>query len=238
MSNTIIDELKTATRLLSYGCSIVFGDELDDAWYGHPSSNSFSALLAKDQNIAYQCHAIQGGSNERTTRKIAEYLREFSQPDDFLIIGWTSIYRKEILIPEINAVMNFVPGFNPSINFEDMKQRKIVNEAYERYVDNITCVPQNELINDLLNKVELTYNALENSKVKFFMFQSFIDSPESFEILQRFTTNKPRFFSQITILDLVTTHEPAWVLPRYHPNNDGHKYIKETLLDHFSKTNV
>lgn len=238
MSKTVSEHLKTSKRLLSYGCSIVFGDELEDAHYGHPSEYSFSALMAKDYNLPYQCHAIQGGSNERTTRKIAEYLREFRQEDDFLMIGWTSIYRKEIHIPEIDAVMNFVPHFNPSRNFEDRYQRKIIKEAYERYLDYVTGVSQLVLLEDLLNRIELCYNALENAGVDFLMFQSLIDSDESLAALQDYTFNKDKFYNQDTLFNHVSKKDSTWIMPRKHPSLEGHKYLKELFLNYTIPDNI
>ena len=85
-------------KLVSFGCSFIFGDDLADA-HGYtdlkndsrPSKNTWPALIAQRKNMPYSSRALAGIGNLRILESI---LTESSNVDtSFFIIGWSWIDR-------------------------------------------------------------------------------------------------------------------------------------------------
>jgi len=78
------------SRLIAFGDSFTFGNDLSD-WDNHtPSRSTWPALLAEHLNLDYKCLAEPGSSNSSISRQVLSF--EF-QPDDFVILNWTWINR-------------------------------------------------------------------------------------------------------------------------------------------------
>lgn len=58
------------------------------------SNLTWPALLAKDLDMQYICHARQGASNNQIARLIYNYINEF-RTNDLIIVNWTWIDRSE-----------------------------------------------------------------------------------------------------------------------------------------------
>lgn len=81
-------------KLFSFGCSLVFGDELQDTKLGTFSQLTWPALWAKEQGFSYQCFAENGLSNWAITRKLIQTLGEYKP--DIILVQWTYNSRIEI----------------------------------------------------------------------------------------------------------------------------------------------
>lgn len=81
--------------LKSFGCSFIFGNELHDDGYNSldktPSQQTWPALLAKDLDYEYQCHARPGSGNLQILECLLNQLDK--EPIDLCIVGWTWIDR-------------------------------------------------------------------------------------------------------------------------------------------------
>jgi hypothetical protein len=81
------------TKLKSFGCSFIFGDDLkdtfleDDPW----SAYTWPALLAQDLGLQYQCFAQSGAGNLQIYQSLLQQLAD-PEPAVF-VIGWTWIDR-------------------------------------------------------------------------------------------------------------------------------------------------
>jgi hypothetical protein len=76
--------------LLAAGCSIVFGDELDDCTTAQPSRHTFTALLANHLQLDYQCIAVPGSGTDSQVRKVLE---NFNNSIDFVVVSWSFLHR-------------------------------------------------------------------------------------------------------------------------------------------------
>jgi hypothetical protein len=84
-------------KLKSFGCSFVYGSDLADCPHGvnehnpPPSKLCFPALLARNCNLQYECHARPAAGN----LQILETLLSNIDPDrdDIYLINWTWIDR-------------------------------------------------------------------------------------------------------------------------------------------------
>jgi len=78
------------TRLVAFGDSFIFGNDLHDWDDLTPSQSTWPALLAKHLNLDYVCAAEPGSSNSSITRQVLSF--KF-QPNDFVTLNWTWINR-------------------------------------------------------------------------------------------------------------------------------------------------
>lgn len=97
MYSTVHNSLVAADRIVSFGCSMMFGYEMQDtiSWE-QASSKTFPGLLAKRYDCEYVCNASPGASNDYILRRIHKYLSTERKENDFIIIGWTSHLRREM----------------------------------------------------------------------------------------------------------------------------------------------
>jgi hypothetical protein len=82
--------------LKSFGCSFIWGSELDDEIPGKtPSLKTWPALLAKQLELDYQCHAWPGRGN----LFISEQILNHAQLGDKVVVNWTYIDRFDYTDP-------------------------------------------------------------------------------------------------------------------------------------------
>lgn len=82
--------------LVATGDSFVWGSELADSPHGGYrgySRNTYSALLAKDHNMNYICHAYPGNANNAISRSAIDAYSLYK--DIFLLVTWTYPQRAE-----------------------------------------------------------------------------------------------------------------------------------------------
>ena len=79
-------------KLKSFGCSFIFGADLSDDVKGTHSQLTWPALLSKNLNCEYECHARSGSGNLQILESILNQI-DNSTVDDLFVIGWTWIDR-------------------------------------------------------------------------------------------------------------------------------------------------
>ena len=151
--------------LYTNGCSFVWGDELKDR-----ENEAFPFLLQKRLGCELIQEASCGSNNQRILRStigLPDYrasqesdrdynLHEKLTRDDFVIIGWSSIYRYEYYSDEIwNEV-------TPT----DGKKFKVIKYFKEEW-----------FIVNFLNQVLALQNHLKYHNIPFFFFLSFAGAP-------------------------------------------------------------
>ena len=79
-------------RLLSFGCSFIFGNELADDGRDGPwataSELTWPAHLARALDRSYECHARAGSGNLQIMEKVLEQVHR-SGSEDLFVVGWT-----------------------------------------------------------------------------------------------------------------------------------------------------
>ena len=84
-------------KLRSFGCSFIYGNDLKDCPHGTgddnppPSSLTWPALIAKDLDLEYHCHARPAASNLQIMHSVLCELQD--DPDAIYVINWTWIDR-------------------------------------------------------------------------------------------------------------------------------------------------
>lgn len=81
-------------KLLSGGCSFIWGNELSDDTPGKFSQVTWPALWAAENNYSYECCAMPGASNSTIARRVIDYIENVDKPD-IVIVQWTFHGRQE-----------------------------------------------------------------------------------------------------------------------------------------------
>lgn len=90
-------------RLIAGGDSFVWGSELKDHKHGGLGGNSlstYSALLAQQHDLDYECVAIPGSGNDSIARRVIEAC--YDQDDIVVLVSWTWSARYEFWFTEEN----------------------------------------------------------------------------------------------------------------------------------------
>jgi phospholipase/lecithinase/hemolysin len=79
-------------RLLSFGCSFIFGNELADdgrdGLWATASQLTWPAHLARELGRSYHCHARAGSGNLQIMEQILDQATN-SDSEDFFVVGWS-----------------------------------------------------------------------------------------------------------------------------------------------------
>ena len=127
MYSEVHNNLVAAERIVSFGCSMMYGQEMQDAnWPLHASDNTFAGLLANRYDCEYVCNALPGGSNDAILRRLHKYLSTERKENDFVIVGWTFHIRREMF----NSVENKYQSL--LANFYSRKTTQELRVAYDR----------------------------------------------------------------------------------------------------------
>lgn len=134
--------LENSKRIVSFGCSLTYGEELEDSTPDglNFSKLSYAALIAKSVDGDYYSYARPGNGNDSILRKLHSYIKNSYQQGDFVIIGWSSISRIELFNNVTNDYMSLSPGSLESLNnsakifnFDNHAQRSVTEiiKAYQ-----------------------------------------------------------------------------------------------------------
>ena len=79
-------------KLVASGCSFIFGNELADQKGKRPSNSTFTALLAQDLGLDYQCVAVSGSGSDSHVRRVIENV---DQDTKLVVVAWSYAGRFE-----------------------------------------------------------------------------------------------------------------------------------------------
>ena len=87
------------TKLKSFGCSFIFGDDLHDTFLAEDpwSDYTWPALLAQDLELRHECFAQSGAGNLQIYQSL---IQQLADPESAIfVIGWTWIDRFDYVDP-------------------------------------------------------------------------------------------------------------------------------------------
>jgi hypothetical protein len=105
-------DMEKAERIVSFGCSYIFGDEFPDCGIGKFSHLTYPALLAQKYGLEYTSYSERGGSNESIMRKLIDFYMTDYRDTDIVVIGLTYIQRRDFFNSEESRYMSFFPASN------------------------------------------------------------------------------------------------------------------------------
>ena len=165
-------------RIVSFGCSLTFGDELSDIVrpgpfhdvdHSKPSNLTYAGLIAKHCEKPYLSKAVSGGSNDQIVRLLTNHIRE--NPNDGVIIGWTSTIRTEYCGYDLGHQTFLVGG--------DYRQKVIDNPEWEQFqkahnsIMGIT--PKSHILDSLVRQIFLVQGTLRQLGIPYLMINAFSD---------------------------------------------------------------
>jgi len=147
-------------KVLSAGCSFIWGNELSDDTPGKYSLKTWPALWAKENGYEYDCCALPGAANSTIARRIVDHIENNSKPD-IVIVQWTFQGRHELRYQKnFNAIWGnfyaFTPWssvrswdeiYNDPIKYpfnRNAENSKAFEESIKRQIDSLkdTCIPE------------------------------------------------------------------------------------------------
>lgn len=134
-------------RLKSFGCSFIFGSELNDCVSNDTSSHlTWPAHLAQEIGYKYQCYACPGAGNLQILESILN--QAASNNNDLFVVGWTWIdrfdYYPATLSPSLWRTIMPVDT--------DELAKVYYRDIHSEYRDKFTCLSYIKLAIDTLNQ--------------------------------------------------------------------------------------
>jgi hypothetical protein len=101
-------------KLKSFGCSLIFGNELSDD-HGYPSKLTWPALLSKKLELEYECHARPGCGNLQILEQVLN--QSIANDPAIFVVGWSWIDRFDYRIntPGIDRWETITSGNNSKL---------------------------------------------------------------------------------------------------------------------------
>ena len=101
---------KTHKKIVSFGDSFVFGNELKDNENG---SRAWPSLAAQDLGCAYETMSVAGCGNENIARQIYTYFSHNPVEHTLAVINWTWCMRWDFFLQEANSWVTLGPTCVP-----------------------------------------------------------------------------------------------------------------------------
>jgi len=138
-------------KVKSFGCSLIFGSELQDDGYGGPyatpSKFSWPALVAQHLGYYYECYARAGSGNLQITDRLLNNLNEPA----LYIIGWTFVNRFDYNPDDNHRWVTILPGeSNTTSEF-------YYKNLHSQYRDKLTALMNIKLVIDTLQQHQQPY---------------------------------------------------------------------------------
>ena len=166
-------------KLITFGDSWVWGDELEPPTAEYRNSVNIGGLINKDYEFeSYINYANNGASNERIILQIMEYKNsKYYDENDFLVIGLSSLQRKLLYLNETNLPFT-IPNWDYDTHVVSNNSELTNQDGFESYMKGVLRFEVNDR-NDLV-RYNINLNALKSllsSHKKYIVFQS-IDNPK------------------------------------------------------------
>jgi hypothetical protein len=211
------------TKLKSFGCSFIFGDELQDAaleYDLHPSQSTWPALIAKKLNLEYECWAKPGQGNFKI---YCDILAKSNRSDNSIyVINWTWIDRFDYI--------------NSQEQWETLRPAQ-ENELQDFYYRNL-----HSQLNDMISTASWIVSAAEHLRslecpfVMTYMDYNLLSpvdptwhDPKYLEILQLKLNNILKSFDGSNFLDWSRRHNYT-ISNSWHPLEAAHQAAADYWL--------
>jgi hypothetical protein len=209
------------TKLKSFGCSFIFGDDLkdtfleDDPW----SACTWPALLAKYQGYNYECYAQSGSGNLQILDALLNQLQD-SDPAVY-VVGWTWIDRFDYTDPESSGWHTVRPTNT------DSTAQYYYKQLHSQYRDKLTT----------LSYINTAITALTKQGCKFIMtcqdsliFETCWHTSPAIQILQNSVEPHITNFAGMDFLEW-SRHNGHAISPAWHPLESAHQAAFEYIRD-------
>ena len=241
-------------KLVAFGCSWTFGDELNDPELAHEKDNprywdmntpyrlahAYPGLIAKHYGLEYENHAFPGASLVSMRDAMTWYIANHDVSNTFFIIGLTESWRWSWH----NA--NHQPGLN------DPEWNRHVNSAWLLHSASTFSESWQQTFRNFLKDQMCPELQLKNLNQTLLFFDG-IAARYTVPMIQFSLIESMEFYKDKTLVNVPTHVWPtedikSWLLNKFnkheifapgkHPNEKGHEIISKRLIDYIDSAKL
>lgn len=227
LMSKLYDQLKNSKRIVSFGCSVVFGEELKDipgraTGETKPSKYSYPALIAEKYTQGkLACYAKSGDGNQSIIRKLIDYVNNDKQPGDFVIVGMSGSVRVEMYNNTINNYATFFPNATTSVKHRKGPIENSFKELSKIYDVMLSYMSEKSIEDNYHTQCCLIQNVLQNNNIPFVVVKS-LDA--DYQNLNRI------IYGDMSIMGLAYTG--GFGRKEFgHPDEKTHQVFAEKVID-------
>jgi hypothetical protein len=215
-------------KIKSFGCSFIYGSDLDDVVYNNqhfPSQLTWPALIAKDIDVEYECHASPGIGNLRILENVLEQIPT-SDSDDLFIIGWTWIDRFDFT--------DSTDNWHTLLPTNTEKDAKLYyKHLHSQYRDKLTTCIHIRTVIDTLNAARIPFIMTYMDPL---MFEVEYHTSVALELTQQYIQPYMTTFEGYSFLEYskINNHK---ISDKWHPLEPAHKSAAKLMI-HNIKTQL
>ena len=217
--------------LKSFGCSFVFGTDLQDSSMipenVKTSQTTWPALLAKHFHFSYECYALPGSGNLQISERLLNQVPS-STSQDLFVIGWTWTDRFDYYDSAWNPGKKRSPWHTIMPIDKDNLAKTYYRDLHSEYRDKFTC----------LSYVKLAIDTLDQQGIPFvmtFMDELIFDQrwhvTPAVQLLQDQVRPRMTDFEGRTFLDWSRQYGFAESVA-WHPLEQAHRAAADYLIEH------
>jgi len=221
------------TKIISFGDSFVFGNELKN---NNDGSQGWIGLAAKQLGVEYKTQAVPGCGNENINRQILTYFSNNPSDDVLAVINWTWGARWDFYIPHVEQWttlgLSCVPSkLAPLVGLDEAEK---VLEFYNKYPGHSTLWDKWRTLQTIYSSQQYL-KSLGVSTIQTYMDAEMWDrawhAPDYIKTLQDLTQSSLQDFEGKTFLDWSRHHGFAITDPGLHPLEEAHAAACELWID-------
>ena len=237
-------------KLVAFGCSWTFGDELNDPKLAHEKDNprywdmntpyrlahAWPGLIAKHYGLEYENHAFPGASLVSMRDAMTWYIANHDISNTFFVIGLTESWRwswhnanhqPELNDPEWNRHVNSVWMLHSASNFSESWQN-----TFRSYMEDQLC---EELQKKNLEQTLLFFDGI-NARYNVPLLQINMlekDLPDKLINVPTYMPNKKSMMQH-----LISLKDKSLFAPGRHPSEKGSEIISNWLIDYIDSVKL
>jgi hypothetical protein len=220
-------------KIKSFGCSFTYGSDLEDCMpYNKDSCHSmltWPALLAKKQNLEYECHAWPGIGNLQIMNSVLEQAK-LDDPAVF-IVNWTWIDRFDYIHPDHQAFLTLRPdGESPT-------HKLYYKYFFNQYHSMLTNAAYVVSVIKILQTRNIRFFMTAQDKILVEPVDANWHDPRAISMLQKILGPYLHWFDGQTFLEWSRKHgypeSEAW-----HPLEPAHQAAADYMISVFDKQKI
>jgi hypothetical protein len=209
-------------KLKSFGCSFTYGSDLHDCdipqWGA--SQHTWPALLAKNHNLEYECHARPGIGNLQIMNSVIEQC-SLRDPSVF-VINWSWLDRFDFIIPDSEYWNTLRPD-------GDTKQHCLYYKYfYNQYHTMLTNASYIKTTIDILQSQNIQFIMTVMDTTLFDEVDPGWQDPRSISLLQKEIKPYITWFENKTFLEF-SKEKGFPISETLHPLEDAHQAVFELI---------
>lgn len=219
-------------RLKSFGCSFIFGTDLDDASavegsIVNPSQNTWPAHLARHLGRRYDCYARPGAGNLQIAECVLNQIAD-SDPTDLVVVSWTWIDRFDYV--DVNDTWYGATPWSTIRPVDDTETARVYyRDLHSEYRDKLTALMSIRLVIDTLKQKGIPFIMTYMDDLIF--DQRWHTTPAVID-LQEYIRSYMTMFDQQTFLEWSRANNYV-ISTTFHPLEAAHRAAADYVIKRY-----